>query len=245
MKKILNISLLSLALTPLFGQAMGIDSMLNTTVNGKTDFTVTSGASYREFIQVGIAEIKVENGELVKTPYTRDNINTWSLMVRPARTVIEPKQDKLFQVEHSPTPVTDSSKDHVYQLSFIPTPYFAEGESVTHAVKLALGFAPVVIVPAKEDKPIRYKMQRDGDRLMLKNNGDTYLRVILNSCSRGETESDKCRKVYQVLSGRNLSIPLSDSMAKAPELKVELSTHNLDYKQSLILKPRQASASKE
>ncbi|MCX2790692.1 hypothetical protein [Vibrio sp. Sgm 5] len=244
MKKILKICLLSLAFAPLLSKAMGIDSMLRTTVNGETAFTVTSGANYREFIQAGITELTVENGKLSKMPYTRDNIEKWSLIVRPARAVIEPKLNKRFQIEFSPSPMTDISKDHVYQVSFIPTPYFAEGEPVTSAVQIALGFAPVVIVPANKDKPIHYEIQRNKDNIVIKNNGDTYLRVTLNACAKGEV-SDSCRNVVQALSGRNLTIPLSEKMAKASEIKVDLSTHNLDYKQSLTLKLGQTSASQE
>lgn len=246
MKKILKVSLLGLVLMPTFVQAIGIDSMMKFTESGKTDFVVTSNAVYREFIQVGITELSVENGEIVKLPYSRENIDKWSLLVRPARTVIEPKLSKLFQVEYAPVSIKSATEDHAYQLSFIPTPYFSEGEPVTHSVTVAMGFAPVVIVPAKEDKPIHYEIKYNNEGLVLKNTGETYLRAVLDACSDDKDqkqELESCSTVVYALAGRHLPIQLSEKMKHASHIKVELSTHHLDYKESFILKPGQASVS--
>ncbi|TOK27491.1 hypothetical protein CGI22_04785 [Vibrio parahaemolyticus] len=244
MKIVLRYSLLlAVVYLPSLAFSMGIDSMMKVAENGVTNFSVTSTAEYREFIQVGITELNVENGDITKTPYSRENIDKWSLLVRPAKTVVEPGMSKLFKVEHSPTPLNTSEKDYVYQLSFIPTPYFAEGEPVTHSVKVAMGFAPIVIVPAKEDRPIAYKMEHKQDELMLVNNGSTYLRTVLDACpdNKQTEDRDKCSTVVYALAGRHLPIALSDEMKAASRIKVELSTHNMDYEEMFELKPGQIS----
>ncbi len=247
MKKTLNIPLLALTLMPFASQAIGIDSMLKIAEGGKTDFTVMSNASYREFIQVGISSIGVQDGELTKLAYSRENVDKWSLLVRPSRSIVEPGGRKLFQVEFDPAVNTDLDKDNVYQVAFIPTPYFAEGEPVTHTVQVAMGFAPIVIVPAKKDRPIQYHMQYSQEGLSLKNNGETYLRTVLDACGKDVKGVDRkdCTAVVYALSGRQLPITLTAAMKAAPEIKVELSTHNSDYKESFTLKPGQSSRNDE
>lgn len=240
--KILKYSLLGMIVFPLSGNAIGIDSMLEFTVQGQASFTITNSAEFRQFLHVGINELSVLNGELVSTPYTRDNIDQWTLSVRPARTVIEPGLNKTFQVS---TEVSGESEvDRAYQLTFIPTPYFGKGEEQTHSVQVAIGFAPVVIVPAKEDKPIHYTMRYiDGQTMELMNSGKTYLRALIDACPsdmKGEVRKT-CSTVVNALSGRNLPIELSKGMQGASQVRVELTTHNLEYRQEFSLSPGQVS----
>lgn len=240
MKKLFKHSLLSLAVLPISAQAaIGIDSMIQFTENNKAEFNITNAAAYRQFIHVGITQLDVKDGELVSTTYSRENIEDWTLTVRPARTVIDPELSKLFQVHYEPEVAL---KDQAYQLSFIPTPYFAEGEVQTHSVKVAVGFAPVVIVPAQKDEPIQYQVRYDKGALWFENHGGTYLRAVLDACPEdADAEARKtCSTVVNVLSGRHLSIPLSNDMTKAPELKVELSTHHYDFKHEFSIKPGQS-----
>ncbi|CAE6911253.1 hypothetical protein OA39_02257 [Vibrio campbellii] len=247
MKKLFKKILLCAPFIPMTSQAIGIDSMMEFTVDGKAAFHITNGAEYRQFLQVGIAELSVVDGELKTTRYTRDNIDDWSLTVRPARTVIDPELQKAFQVSYTPQKNQLIDKDKVYQLSFIPTPYFAEGEKVTHTVQVAVGFAPIVIVPAREDKPIAYEMSYEGATMQLKNKGGTYLRAYLDACPSGlkGKQREECTSVVYGLSGRNLPIELKDKMKNAKEIKVELSTHNSKYKETFSLKPGKAHSSGE
>ncbi|MBE8574171.1 hypothetical protein [Vibrio sp. OPT18] len=246
MKKTFKYCLLGLAFLPLTSQALGIDSMIRFTEKGRTNFTITSGADYRQFIQVGISQLDVKDGEIVKLPYTRENIDQWSLLVRPARAVIDPKLRKLFQVESMALKSNPVPQDQAYQLSFVPTPYFEKGEPVTHAVKVAMGFAPIVVVPASQDKPIHYEMKYVQDGLTLINNGETYLRAVLDACPEDTKvkERDSCSTVVYALSGRKLPIALYGSMLNASEIDVELSTHNSDYKEAFTLKLGQTSTNK-
>ncbi|WP_318519985.1 hypothetical protein [Photobacterium leiognathi] len=227
--KVMTIVLL---LTPLYVNAIGINSMLEFTYDNKAEFTITNSAEYRQFIHVGVSEIKIENGEIETIPYTRENIEDWSLSVSPSRTVIDPSLKKTFQITYEPKNSSDNKVDKAYRLSFIPTPYFEKGEPVTHAVQVAIGFAPTVIVPAKSDMPINYRMSYDLNDLKLKNNGGTYIRAFIDGCPLDAKDKDLCSTVVYALSGRNLPIDLNTEMKKAKQLKVELTTHNLKYKES-------------
>ncbi|WP_305816451.1 hypothetical protein [Photobacterium leiognathi] len=232
-------------LMPFSVNAIGIDSMMEFTHEDRASFTITNPAEYRQFIQVGISELKVKNGNIESIPYTRDNINDWSLSVQPARTVIDSGSQKPFQVIYDPNSESNELVDKAYKLSFIPTPYFAKGEPVTHSVQVAVGFAPTVIVPAKEDMPISYSMRYGNDGLYLKNNGGTYLRAYLDACpvsAKGKAR-EKCSTVVYILSGRNLPIELNKEMKKAKNLKVELTTHNLKFKKSFDLMKGNISSS--
>ncbi len=236
MMHILKSFLLLLALSPITTNAIGINSMVEFAKDDEGTFTITNPASYRQFIQVGISELKVtKEGGIEYIPYTRKNINDWSLTVRPSRTVIDPKLRKVFKLQYDQT--KSQNTDKAFRLTFIPTPYFNEGEPTSHTVQVAVGFAPLFIVPATQDQPLNYKMSYKNDKLEIINSGKTYIRAFLDSCPKEYKGKDreKCSKVIYVLSGRRLPVELSNEMRKAPYIKVELSTHNSTYKRSFVI----------
>lgn len=238
MKKLISYALMAACLAPSAASASGIaiDSMIGFTKNGVGKFTVTNTAEYRQFIQIAISDIEIKNGQLVKTPYTRENINQWSMNARPARAVIEPGLKKDFQFSYEPKVESKTDQDHIYQFTFVPTPYFPNGEKEQSTMQVAIGFAPVVIVPAEEDQPISFDIKSNGDKLQIKNNGKTYLRAHLDTCSATATgvERKQCTDVVYVLSGRDLNVPLADVMQNKP-MKVTFSTHEYKYKDTISL----------
>ncbi|MGV3003258.1 hypothetical protein [Vibrio sp. E150_018] len=231
----IKIIIFGLCFTSFNSHSIGIDSMIKFSEENKSEFIITSAEDYRQFIQVGVSEINVVDGEIKKTEYVRSNIDKWSLLVRPARTIIEPKLNKTFKVEYDLKNFGMPMTDKVYQLSFIPTPYFSEGEPITHSVKVAMGFAPILIVPAKEDKPLSYKIKYEKNNVYIENNGRTYIRAVLDSCPKNTISENKerCSKVSYILSGRKLNIELHDQMVNAKKMNIELSTHHLDFKETL------------
>ncbi|TDE25348.1 hypothetical protein E1100_00020 [Vibrio owensii] len=225
---------LFLLLMPFAANAIGINAMIQfADKNDDGSFTVTNSESYRQFIQVAISSVTIENGELVKTAYTRENIADWSLTVRPARTVIDPGLQKDFTVKYEPKTTSSLSHDQIYQLTFVPLPYFAEGEASKKAVQVAVGFAPIYVVPAETDQPLDYNMSFTNNGLRFVNKGGTYIRALLDTCETKKTTD--CTKVVYVLSGRDLMVSLSPEMQAANKIKVELSTHNLTYKKNFVL----------
>lgn len=241
--KILRYSVLLIALCSYESvAAIGINSMIEFAHEGEGAFTISNGDDFRQFISVAVSSVSVDNGELVKTPYTRKNIDSWSLNVRPARAIIDGKLSKDFKVSYKPLASELKDRDKMYQLTFIPTPYFTEGEPAKHAIKIAIGFAPIFIVPAEEDQPFNYDVTYDGQRIFLNNYGNSYIRAFFDACpasTKGKA-SKVCTKISYAVSGRRLTIPLPPEMQEVPEIKVDLSTHNLTYKDTLTLRKNAA-----
>ncbi|HIF9193219.1 TPA: hypothetical protein ACX6PF_002438 [Photobacterium damselae] len=237
MKTGIKCALLASLFVPTLGQAIGINSMIEFAKEDQGRFVITNSENYRQFIQVAISAIEIKNGELVKHPYTRENIDSWSLTVRPAKTVIDPSLQKDFKVSYTGKPSEVENRDKVYQLTFVPTPYFAEGEPAKKAVQIAVGFAPIFVVPAKNDQPLDYSLSFNGQHVQLNNKGHSYIRALLDACPtsvKGDAR-ESCSKIVYALAGRNLAVTLTPEMKKASSMKVELSTHHLTYKKNVTL----------
>ena len=221
--------------------AIGINSMVEFAHEGEGSFTITNGEEFRQFISVAVSSISVEDGELVKTPYTRENIDSWSLTVRPARTIIDEKLSKDFKVSYKPHKSESKNRDKMYQLTFIPTPYFPKGEPAKHAVQVAIGFAPIFVVPADKDQPFDYDITYDGESIQLNNQGNSYIRAFFDACpasAKGKAR-EVCTKVAYAMSGRRLTVPLTPGMVGASAIKADISTHYLTYKDALTLQKNQ------
>lgn len=226
---------------------IGINSMVEFTQDGDAQFTISNGDDYRQFISVAISSIKIEDGELVKTPYSRENINTWSLTAHPARTVIDAKRSKDFKLTYQPLPSDSEERDKMYQISFIPTPYFTEGDPAKHRVQVAIGFAVYVIVPAQTDQPFDYDVTYNGDSIQLNNHGNSYIRAYFDACPdsvKGDSRK-ACSKVMYAMPGRRLNVPLTEEMQKKAFIKAELSTHYLTYKDKWLLPKEKTITSKD
>ncbi|WP_407552955.1 fimbrial biogenesis chaperone [Vibrio parahaemolyticus] len=217
--------------------SIGIDAMIKFADQGAATFSVTNSADYRQFIQVAITELQVtQEGDMTKVPYTRDNIEQWRLAVRPARTIIDPGLQKEFGVQYTGD-IESLTQDQAFQLTFVPTPYFAKGDEQKSTVQLAVGFAPVLIVPAKDDQPLSYTVARNEKTVTFNNTGETYFRALLDACpanTKGKAR-EACMKTVYVLGGRELTVELPQAMQEAPRIKARLSTHNTTYRQSFTL----------
>ena len=92
--------------------------------DGKGEFLITNPASKRQFMNVTISKIEIENGKLKEILYLR-NVKDWDLSVKPARTILEPKLQKSFKVSYQGNH-KNLTHDQIYKLSYVPTPYFEE-----------------------------------------------------------------------------------------------------------------------
>ncbi|MGR5235676.1 hypothetical protein [Vibrio alfacsensis] len=209
--------------------------------SGVGSFTITNTEEHRQFINVLISDVDIVDGELVKTPYSRDNIAQWSLEARPSRTVVDAKLQKDFKMLYRADAQRSETHDKLYQLTFVPTPYFPEGEKPQHAVQLAIGFAPYFVVPAAIDQPLDYQLSHQKEVLKMKNNGSSYIRAFFNACPKEAKakEREQCSKVVYVMAGRQLSIELTPEMQQAAQIKTELTSHRLTYKNEHVLQPGQ------
>lgn len=221
--------------------AIGINSMLEyTDPKGKAEFTITNSEDQRQYINVLITELIVENGELRKVPYTRDNVDKWVMSAHPARAIVEPGFKKNFLLMHEPiVGEPNLNKDRVFQVSFVPTPYFAEDEIMQNsAVKMAFGFAPLVIIPAKEPQPLAYDMTYSGNSVTVVNRGNTAFTLFLDGCPQGtaDKERSKCSADAVVLAGRKLNVALPASMTSQSTLKAKMATYGNKFKAEATLR---------
>lgn len=217
--------------------AIGISSMLEyTDDSGRAVFTVTNGESYRQYINTAVAELSVVNGEIKREPYNKDNIDIWALDVRPARTILEPGFKKNIVVQYHPKGIVRSDRDRVFQLSFVPTPYFAQGEE-KQQVKIAFGFAPLLIVPAKETMPLAYDLRYLDGKVVVTNKGTSFFSLSLDGCEKSSSERDRkeCSISTTVLAGRTLEIKLPAGMTKQPTLQAKMFSYGNKYKAEKIL----------
>lgn len=237
MKIVILSSWLSLCVA-MSAHAIGINSMLGyASAQGEAEFVITNSDDYRQYINVAISELLVERGQIKKVPYTRDNLNEWALEVYPARTILEPGFKKAFSLKYQPrSGVLRRDQDRVFQVSFVPTPYFAEGEK-THAVKMAFGFAPLLIVPAQEAQPIEYEMNYRGDKVTVTNKGSTFFTLYLDGCPKGTANSARknCSVDATVLAGRELNVALPVAMQSQSTLRAKMASHGNKFKAETTL----------
>lgn len=220
--------------------AIGINSMLEvTSPKGEAEFVITNSEPYRQYINTLISELKVEHGEIKKIPYTRDNVHQWAMESHPARTILEPGFKKVFSLTYN-TPAGESlvNRDRVFQVSFVPSPYFSEGEKKDNTVKMVFGFAPLVIVPAKEPQPLTYDLRYRDGKVSVVNNGNSFFTLYLDGCPEGTADKQRsaCSMVTTVLAGRVLELSLPAAMAGQSTIKARLASHGNKQKAEVTLR---------
>lgn len=224
--------------TAIPAQAIGIDSMLGyADEQGEAEFVITNSEEYRQYINVAIAELTVERGQIQKMPYTRDNLSEWALEVHPARSILEAGFKKVFALKYQPkSGVLRIDRDRVFQVSFVPTPYFAEGEKGS-AVKMAFGFAPLLIVPAKEAQPLAYELRYRGDKVKVINKGSAFFTLYLDGCPKGTVGQARkaCGVDATVLAGRELDIALPPAMQSRQTLHAKMASYGNKFKAETTL----------
>jgi len=207
--------------------AIAIDKMVAfSNSKGEANLTITNTATYRQFINVGVSSVKAEKGELIIEPYTRDNIQDWEIEVWPARTIIDPAFRKTIGVRNLlPLKPRAEDEDRMFQLAIIPTPYIDESEKKSNnPVQITFGFAPLIIVPAKETPSIQYELAYLGDKLEIFNRGKGFFHASFDTCDDETLEEEKeaCAITVLVLAGRRLLIDLPEGMVNQKELRVSL-----------------------
>ncbi|EJE8516371.1 hypothetical protein M5252_004726 [Vibrio parahaemolyticus] len=203
---------------------------------GTAVFTIKNTEQHRIFLNIGMSELSVDEGNIKKTAYTRENLEQWKINVHPARTIIEPGFEKDFRVSLVNPKNSDQKEDALYQVAFVPSPYFPDGEKPNHAVQMAVGFAGLFIVPGEETKP-QIVGSYDGNKVMLNNPGPNAVRASVDFCS-GNARYDKpkdCRRNIYLLSGRKLSISKPDMANENSQVKIEAKSLEGNFVQELEL----------
>lgn len=198
--------------------AIEISSMFEIIEKDRTSFTVKNIDKHRIFLHIGMSQLRIVNGEIVKTPYTRENIDQWEITVRPAKTIIEPGFEKQIEVTYRCKTKCDDIIDEMFQLAVVPTPYFPEGKPNNNAVQVAIGFAPIVAVIKKDQTP-NYKIKHLGETVEFTNLGTSLYKVVMDSCD----DIKICRSQAKILPGRVLNFKLPEKMQQQT-LTVKLSS---------------------
>lgn len=217
-----------------YAQAIEINTLINVAdKTGKATYSIINTQDKRLFLKAEISEVTIVDGEIVKTPYVRENIEDWEVDVRPARTIIDVGQTKDFEVTMRCKDKCVNDSDQFYQVAFVPTPYFDGETKPKNSVQMAIGFGAILINPAF-DQPIEYKAEYDHDEVMVKNMGKNYLKGRLDTCKENKdnsSKSDSCIKAFNVFPGRTMSIKLPDNMQK-PYVDLTLSTNRKEFSKS-------------
>lgn len=234
----IKLTMLTLCFASTYAQAIKIDNMLKVAdIDGKATFTITNPASgdKRIFLNTGIYELAVVDGEIESTAYSRENILQWKADIRPARTIIDPGFEKDFTIRAKCKDECDYKEDKVFKIVFVPTPYVDEQNKEQNVVQMAIGFAALFILPTA-DKPIEYHATYLGDKIQLENVGKSYLNINLSNCEKNVLTADigACSKYVTLLAGRKMEVALPESMHKE-SIDVEISTSGGKYRENKTL----------
>lgn len=231
------ITLFKLLLCSLYANAIEINSLFQIADHkGETVFIIKNTEDKRLFLNVGMFEVNIVDGELQQTPYTRDNIKDWKINVKPARTIIDSGYSKDFRVKMNCGVNCNDDRDQMFSLAFVPSPYIDNDDKPQHAVQMAVGFSAIYLYPGK-DQPLNYKVSYKDNKLNFINNSKSYIEVIINSCKESgffDVQDIECSKTIRVLSGRHLDYILPDNMQK-DKLFLNIKTHKGIYQESIVV----------
>ncbi len=217
--------------------ALKIDSMLETgDEHGNGVFTLTNDKSSTSFISGQISQLEVENGELKKVPYTKENLSDWEVTLTSPKLILEAGRVKQVGVRSLCGSECDFATDRVYQITFSPVPYVQDPKKVTEPnLTINFGYAPLFIIPAKESH-VEYQMTYKGNTVHVENTGNTYIRFMISKCT--DDLKSKCQATYTSLSGRvkDFKVP---SYLQDDKVEIMVVNHDESYKQKLVLDKNQ------
>ncbi|AUW07485.1 hypothetical protein [Vibrio campbellii] len=217
--------------------ALGVDSLIKVMDSKRDVINVSNSDGFRQFVNMEISDVSVVNGNLINTPYTKENISSWTLELRPNKMILDNGQTKKVSLRYTGEEIRE--RDKVYSLSITPTPYYSEGDALPNTVQMVVGFAPYVIVPATIDSPLAYKIEYKEDHVLIHNTGNTYFRAFLKVCDSTSLKvpASQCAADAYVLSGRKMQIKLPDRVKD--NANITLRTNNSQYKDSFSIKAGQ------
>ncbi len=222
-----------LCLFSTLSSAVYLDKMLQVSdENGNASFIVTNDKEMVYFVETKINEISTtKEGDLIRKPYTRENLAEWTVAVSNPRFIIEPGRTKSLGIRAICGDSCSWEEDRTYEIVFVPKPYANGSESSEQSVNIFVGYAPVLIVPAKEPK-VDYAIDVVGKSLSIQNKGNTMLRVLVDNC-QGVKESS-CRVFYTLIKGRKKSFELPKGLVNK-DLNVTVLNHDESYRKKIVV----------
>ncbi|WP_394126265.1 hypothetical protein [Vibrio hepatarius] len=215
--------------------AVYLDKMLQVSDdNGNASFIVTNDKNMNYFVETKINEIvTTEDGALIRKPYTRKNLVEWTVAVSNPKFIIEPGRTKILGIRAICGDICSWDQDRTYEIVFVPKPYANDYEQGEQSVNIFVGYAPVLIVPAKEPK-VDYDINVTGRNLSIHNKSNTMLRFLVDNC-QGVKDSS-CRVFYTLIKGRKKNFELPNSLVDK-RLNVTVLNHDESYRDKIIIRP--------
>lgn len=207
-------------------------------------FTLTNTDDMTYFLQTTVSKVEIKNNEIIKTPYTRNNLTEWDVVTKPSKVVVEPKMIKELMIEEVCGNRCSSAYDRIYQINITPVAYETEKKGKSK-VKMLFGFAPYYIIPAKVSN-VQYTSIFDGRTLSVKNTGNTLIRMIINQCKEKTTsemealnkdKNKRCRIEYTVLAGRERNLDIPKELRRS-RLEVTVLNHDETVREEKLISAR-------
>lgn len=244
--KLYGVGLLSFALMSLGAQAMSISDLMLVNSEAKEGkagvLTLTNSDDITYFLKTEVSKVEVKDNEIIKTPYTRENLAQWEIVPKPSKLVVEPRMMKELMIEEVCGDRCNLDRDRIYQINIIPVSYEVEGETESK-VNMLFGFAPYYVIPAKESH-VRYHMDYDGKTLMVKNSGNTLINLVIDQCDTKTDEelkalradkNKRCRVTYSVIAGRERPFDIPEEL-RTPKLTVTVLNHDESIREENTLR---------
>ncbi|HGY9597163.1 TPA: hypothetical protein ACOJPH_004877 [Vibrio campbellii] len=234
--KNITLSLLSLAcgFYSIQSQAFQVDKMVIVgDERGNGIITLTNDEETPLFVEAIVDEIKIKDGtEIIEKEYTRENLTDWKISLTHQRLILKKGEQKDIGIRslcHNTT--CDNSQDLIFTLSFLPSKYREEGETVS-GVEVNYGFAPVYVIPTTEPA-FEYEIFNKGSELEVKNDSNTMIQVYLDSCT--DEITSQCRQKLTVMAGRHKTFKLVDTI-QSDNLQVTVKSHDKSYSKKQVIK---------
>lgn len=220
--------------------AIQVNTMLSVVddTQEKPAFTVTNNDGLTLFVRTEMAEITVKDNKIIEIPYTNDNISTWKINTTPAKLMLLNGQAKDIYADYLCLNDCNETKDTVFRVSFIPQPYIdpEKKQSENNSVALLVGFAPLLVVPAKD--PIidyNYQLDKENSTLSFNNKGTTLLSFSINTCTPAKLrDGEQCQASYPVLAGRNRSFTIPENIINNAK-KITVVNHDESFIKTSLL----------
>ncbi len=240
MNRIKSLLFICLTLSATQVSAMAISSLM--LVNSEQQsgiLTLDNTDQITYFLKTSVAKVEVKNNLIIKTPYTRNNLDEWQIATKPSKFVVEPNMVKDVQIENICGEQCDRSVDQVFQIHIEPVSYTNEGENQSK-INMLFGFAPYYIIPAKESN-VDYQASFDGTKITAKNSGNTMVTLLVDQCKEwgervknGEDKPALCQASFTLLAGRTRVLNLPKELQKN-ELDVIVVNHDETFKDEITL----------
>ena len=223
-------------------QAMAISSLMLTNPDSKAGvFTLDNTDEITYFLKTSVSKVEIVNNEIIKTPYTRENLDSWGIATKPSKLVIEPNMVKEIQIESICGDKCVTDRDQVYQINIQPVSYSTDDKEQSK-ISMLFGFSPYYIVPAKESK-VEYQFDYKGNTITSKNSGNTMIDIVIDQCSKdsffdinSDEKSDKalCKANFTILAGRTRDVHVPIELQR-DELEVIVLNHDESFKEEITL----------